>query len=194
MQRTGHVDGIGEKISGICDQDDETALNLWEPPDKGILEQQAGSYTNDQTNDQTAKEDEQEDTDTLKQTQDGQMACGSAGFVFLGRLEEDNGNGIVQDGLSKDDGVKLGVYFVRVEYGEDGDGVRGGQSGADRHGLDKGNVQTFERYTSPEPQDDAEDHGGDEGASKGKGQDRAYIAEKVCLMQLIARGQDDRGQ
>jgi len=194
MQRTGHVDGIGEEISGICDQDDEATLNLWEPPDKSVLEQQAGSYTNDQTNDQTAKEDEQEDTDTLEQTQYGQMTSGSAGFVFLGRLEEDNGNGVVQDGFAKDDGVKLGVYSVRVEYSEDGDGVGGGQSGADRHGLDKGDVQAFERYTSPEPQDDAEDHGGDEGASKGKGQDCANVAEEVALMQFVTGIKDDGRQ
>lgn len=99
----------------------------------------------------------------------------------MGRLEQDNGDGIVENGLAKDERVQLGLYLVRVEDGQNGDWVRGRQRGAHRHGLDKVNLEAIERNPGPEEQDEAENEGGDECACKGKGEDGADMAEEVPL-------------
>jgi hypothetical protein len=43
--------------------------------------------------------------------------------VYL--LVHDDGDRIVQDTLAEDDGVQLGIDFIRVEDGENRDGIRG---------------------------------------------------------------------
>jgi uncharacterized protein (UPF0218 family) len=65
-QLTGHVDGIREEVACIGDENNETALDLGEAPDQGILEQKTRANANNQANHQTAEEDQQEDTDTLE--------------------------------------------------------------------------------------------------------------------------------
>lgn len=106
------------------------------------------------------------------------------------RLEDDNGNGVIENGLAKDDGVELGVDLVRVENGENRDRVGGGQGCADGDGVDKGQVQR-PRQHAEEPQDQTNDDSREEGSGKGKGQNSADIAEKVGLMQLVAGREDD---
>jgi hypothetical protein len=140
IQLTGHVDRIREEVACIGNENDKTTLDLGEAPDQGILEQKTRANANNQTNHQTAEEDQQENTDTLEQTQDGQMTLGGALSVFLSSLEQDNGDGVVEDGFSKDDGVELRVDFISVEDGKDGDGVGSGESCADRNCFDKGDV------------------------------------------------------
>lgn len=39
-------------------------------------------------------------------------------------LKHDNGDSIIEYTLSKDDTVELRVYFVGIEDGENGDGIR----------------------------------------------------------------------
>lgn len=104
----------------------------------------------------------------------------------MGRLEQDNGNGIVEDTLAKDDGVEFGIDFVGVEDGEDGDGIRGGEGGTNREGFDEGDCQSFKWNSRPDVEDDAEDNGGDEGAGEGEGEDTADIAEEVGLTILVS--------
>jgi hypothetical protein len=125
MQLTRHMDSVRKEVARIGDQNDEAALDLGETPDQGILEQKTRADANNQANHQTAKEDEQENTNTLKQTQDSEMTLGGALPVLLSSLEQDNGNGVVEDRLSEDDGIELWVDFVGVEDGKDGDGIGG---------------------------------------------------------------------
>lgn len=96
-QLTRHVDSVRKEVARICDENNETALNLGEAPDKSVLEQQTRADADDQPNHQTAKEDKQEDTDTLKETQDGQMTFGSTLPVLLSSLEENNSDSVVED-------------------------------------------------------------------------------------------------
>jgi hypothetical protein len=139
-QLTGHMDGIREEVACISDENNEAALDLWEAPDQGVLEQKTRANADNEANHQTAEEDEQKDADTLEQTQDGQMTFGGALSVFLSSLEQDNSDGVVEDGLSKDDSVELRVNLISVEDGKDGDGIGSGESCADGDGLDKGDV------------------------------------------------------
>lgn len=120
------MQALREEVRRISDQDNETALNLREAPDIRKLQQQSRSHTDDNANQQTAKEDDQEDADTLEETQDA-VATSIALVVLLRRLEDDNGNGVVEDGFAKDDGVQLRVDFVGVENGENCDGIGSGQ-------------------------------------------------------------------
>ena len=186
MQLTRHVDSVREEVARICNKYNETALDLGETSDKGILEQQTRANADDQANHQTAKEDKQEDTDTLKETQDGQMTLGSTLPVLLSSLEENNGNSVIEDRLSEDDGVELWVNFVGVEDGKDCDGIGSGERCADRDGLDKGDVQTLERDAGPDVKDQAQDHGGDESAGESKCENGSNVAEEVPLVEFIA--------
>jgi hypothetical protein len=68
------------------------------------------------------------------------MTLGGALSVLLSSLEQDNSNSVVEDRLSEDDGIELWVDFISVEDGKDGDRIGGGESCADRDGLDKGDV------------------------------------------------------
>lgn len=101
--------------------------------------------------------------------------------VPLRSLEQHNGNRIVQDALTKDDGVELWVDLVGIENGQNGDRVCGRERCAHRHGFDKGYVEPFQRYPCPQPEDDAQYKRRDESPSKSKCQDGADVAEEVGL-------------
>ena len=175
------MDCVREEVRSVRNQDDETTLNLRLPSHMRQFQQETRRQSNQKPKCQRAKEDPQKDTDTLEETQDGQLFLRHTRFVFLRRLEKYDGDGVVEDGFAEDDGVEFGVDFVGVEDGEDGDGVGGGKGCADGHGFDEGDVEAFERYTCPEVEDDAEDEGGDEGAGEGEGEDAADVAEEVAL-------------
>lgn len=64
---TRHVNGIGEKVTRVCNENDEATLNLGESAHVGKLEKQRGHDAYDDANDQAAKEDEQEYANRLKQ-------------------------------------------------------------------------------------------------------------------------------
>ena len=178
-----------EKVGGVGNQEDEAALDLGEASDVGKLEQQGRPNANNDANEQTAKEDEQEDAAPLEEAEEP-VAAALPLVVLLRRLKDDDGNGVVENGLAKDDGVQLRVDLVCVEDGEDSDGIRSRKSGADRDGVDKGHVQRAgDEREQPENQTD--DDGRQQGASKGKGQDGADVAEEVGLVQLVAGGEND---
>jgi hypothetical protein len=50
-------------------------------------------------------------------------------------LVHDDTNGIVEQTLAKDNGVQFGIDLVLIEDGEDGDGICGGQGGAEDETL-----------------------------------------------------------
>ena len=153
------------------------------------LEQQRRSRRNHHTNQQTAKEYEHEDADALQEAQEPHLRL-LALLVPLRRLKDDDGDGIVQDRLAKDDGVQLGVDLVGREDGEDGHGVGGGERGADGDGIDEGESHGA-REKREEEEEEADDDGGEEGAGKGESEDDADVAEEVGLVELVARGQND---
>jgi hypothetical protein len=169
-----------EEVGGIRNQDNKTTLNLGEPANIGKLEQKSGRDADNDSDHQTAKEDQQEDTGTLEEADDT-VVTRLALVVLLSGLEDDNGNGVVEDGFAKDDGVELGIDLVCIEDGEDCNWIGGRQGGADGNGIDKGHVDGT-RDQGVEPQDQPNDDGGQEGASKGKGQDGADVTEEVGLV------------
>lgn len=183
---------MGEKVGGVGNEDNQTALNLGEPAEVSELQQQRSSHAHQETNEHTAEEDEQKDAGTLEEADKAEIA-GFALVILLRRLEDDDGNGIVQDRLSKDDGIQLGVDLVGVEDGQDGDGIGGGQCCANGNGVNEANVQR-PRNPAEEPQNQANDNSREEGTGKRKCQDGAYVPEEVGLVQLVARGQDNGGQ
>lgn len=124
------MDSVGKEVGGVCNQDDEAALDLGVSPDMRELQEQTCAQADQETNEQTAKEDEQKHPDTLKQAQNGELAGGGALPVLLRGLEQHDGDRIVQDTLAEDDGVQLWVDFVGIEDCQDGDRIRGRQRGS----------------------------------------------------------------
>lgn len=51
---------------------------------------------------------------------------------------------IVQQTLTKDDGVQLGIDLVLIEDGQNGNGVRGRQGGSKDKTFEQGNVEGFQ--------------------------------------------------
>jgi hypothetical protein len=68
----------------------------------------------------------------------------------LSSLEQDNSHSVVENRLSKDEGVELWLYLVSVENGKDGDGVGGGERRADRHGFNEIDLEAIEGDSGPE--------------------------------------------
>ena len=109
------------------------------------------------------------------------------------RLKDDNSHGIVEDRLAKNDGVQLRVDLVGREDGEYGDRIGGRERGADRDAVDKGQRQRA-RQDGKDKENNANDDGREKGAGKRKGQDRANVAEEICLVELVARRENNRRQ
>ncbi|CAG1962256.1 unnamed protein product [Fusarium graminearum] len=119
-----------KEVSSIGNQNHQATLDLGGPAEVGELEQKRCGYTDKKAYEQTAEEDQQEDTCTFKETDDAE-ASSLALFVLLRSFENDNGNGIVQDGFSKDDGVQLGIDLVSVENSQNSNRVGSRESCAD---------------------------------------------------------------
>lgn len=129
-QVTTHMNRIGKEVGSISDQEDQAAFRLGISSNMREFQQQTRRNPKDDSNEQTSEEVEQEDANTLKQTQQCQTSSFFSRFVFLRRLKQDNGDGVVEDTLAEDDGVEFGIDLVRVEDGEDRDGIRGRQCGS----------------------------------------------------------------
>ncbi len=171
---------VREEVCSIGDQNNDTALCLGEAADVGKLEEQGGADASNDTNQQGTKENQQEDASTFEEA-DYSMADSLSLFVSLRRLENDNSDGVVEDRLAENDGVKLGIDFVRIENGENGDGIGSRQGRADRDGVDKRHVDSSGNHRV-QPEDQANNHGGHECAGKGKGQNGADVSEEVGLV------------
>lgn len=124
------MDSIGKEVGGVCNQNDEAALNLGISPDVRELQKKTCAQADQEPNEQTAKEDEQKHPDTLKQAQNGELAGRGALPILLCGLEQHDRDRIIEDTLAEDDGVKLWVDFVGVEDCQDGDRIRGRQRGS----------------------------------------------------------------
>jgi hypothetical protein len=149
-------------------------------PDIGVLQAQRGHDTHEGADGQAAEKLGQEVPYAVKNAPYADSP--SLAARALGRLEDDNGDGIVQDGFAKDDGVQLRVDFECVEDGEDGDGICGRQGGANRDSIDPRHLEAFEGYGRVSPQEHANDDGRDEGSGKGECQDGANVPEEVGLV------------
>ena len=189
---TRHLQTVGKEVGCVGDEDDEAALDLREPPHVRKLQQQGRSHTDDNANHQAAEENDQEDADTLEEAKDA-VGTRVTLVVLLRRLEDDNGDGVVEDGLAKDDGVELGVDLVRVEDGQNRDGVGGRERCAHGDGVDKVHIQRSWDQ-GEEPEDQPDDDGRQERAGEGKGNNDANVSEEVGLVQLVPAGQNDGGQ
>lgn len=97
------MDSVREEVSGIRNENHKTALDLREPTNVGELEQKCGRNTYHDADQQAAEEDEEENSRGLDEADEAVAHVGL--LVFLRRLENDNGNGIVQDRLAENDGV-----------------------------------------------------------------------------------------
>lgn len=70
-------------------------------------------------------------------------------------LEHDDGDGVVEDGLAKDDRVQLGVDVESVEDGENCDGVRCRESRSKEEALDDREGEAFESEKRVQVDDNA---------------------------------------
>jgi CRISPR/Cas system-associated protein Cas10 (large subunit of type III CRISPR-Cas system) len=123
MRLTRHVDGVGKEVCEVCDQHDKTCLCFRITSHICKLERQRSHDAYHDTNKETPEEDAKENAKRLKQAHDAKVL--STIFVFLRRLEENNGDCIVEDGLAKDERVELWLDFVGIEDGENSDRVGG---------------------------------------------------------------------
>lgn len=97
------------------------------------------------------------------------------------RLEQDDGNGVVEDRLAKDDGIQFRFDLVEVEDGQDSDRVCCGKRCANRYRLDEAEIQAVQGDPRPKEQENAEDDGGDECATESESKDSSDVAEEVSL-------------
>lgn len=148
---TTHVHCIGEEVAGICDQEDEAALNLRVSSDMGEFQEQARSNANAQSDEYTTEEDKQEHPNGLEQAYDSQLARISSRPVPLCGLEQDDRNRVVQNRLPEDYGVQLWVHLICVENGQDCNRVGSAERCAYTEGFDEADIQTFKWDPRPEP-------------------------------------------
>lgn len=171
---------MGEEVCRVWDEEDKTAFDLGCTADVGELEEESCTDSNDNANQQTTKENQQEDTSGFKEAEDT-SALVSGIVVALRSLENDNGNGVVENGFTENNGVQLRVDLVGVENGENRYGIRGGESCADGDGVDKGQVEGS-GDTSEDVENQTNDDGGEERSSKGESQDCSNISKEIRLV------------
>lgn len=70
-------------------------------------------------------------------------------------LVHDDGNGIVQNTLAKDDRVELGVDLGRIEDGEDSHGIRRGQRRSKDETLEERKLESLEAEQGPDVHENA---------------------------------------
>lgn len=166
-QRTRHADSLGKEVGGVGDQYHQAAFNVRVPADVGVLKAEGSQDANKGADGQTAKELGQEVPDTVEEAyeSDGASLLTSA----LGRLEDDNGDSIVENRFTKNDSVQLGVNLEGVEDGQDGDRICGRQGSTNGDGVDPRHLETLERDGCIEEQEHTNDDGRDKCTGKGKG-------------------------
>lgn len=169
-----------KEVRGVCNQHDQAALNLGEPPDVCELQQQRSSHTHDDTNHQATEKDEQEDTRGLDEA-DETVASGIGLLVLLGSLEDDNGDGIIENGFAEDDGIQFGINLVSVENGNDSDRIGRRECCANGDGVYKGHLRRAGDLRE-NPKDKTDDNCREESTGERKGQDRAKVSKEVGLV------------
>lgn len=87
--------------------------------------------------------------------------------LTLDALVKDDGDSIVQEGLSKDDRVELGVDLIGVEDGKDRHGVGRREGGTEDKALEKRQLETLEPSEGPEVDEDAEEQSGHRSSRQG---------------------------
>jgi hypothetical protein len=112
------VDGVRQEVSQVRGKDDKTTLRLWVSPNISELEHQRYGNANHDADEQTSKEDGKEDAKGFEEANDAKRL--STVLVFLGSLEQNDSNSVVEHRLAKDHGIQLRLYFVRVEDGKNG--------------------------------------------------------------------------
>ena len=122
---TGHMNSVGEEVTCISYKENDATLDLWEFPDLCKLKQQRRAYAHGQANQQAAEEDKKEVANGLNERQDCEVVFlfiafyGFFGCVSLCCVEQDDRDGIVENGFAKDDCVKVGIDLVSIEDGKD---------------------------------------------------------------------------
>jgi len=120
---TRHVDTVRKEVAGVSNEDYQTAFDLGKSPDMRVFERKSGANSNDNTDHETAQEDQQEDANGLEKCHKGQVRCSTAFLIPLGSLEQDDSDGVVENGFAKYHSVQLGLNFVQIEYRKNGDWV-----------------------------------------------------------------------
>lgn len=138
---TGHVDGVGEEVACVRNQNDETTLRFRKSPEVGEFQKERRDHSNDESNNHAAEEHTQEGSSALNQTEDFDIRAGL--FIFLGGFEKDDCNSIVQYSFAEDHRVQFRIHFVCIENGQDGDGIRGRESGSDGHGVNEVDIDAI---------------------------------------------------
>lgn len=150
VRLTTHVQSCTHKVACEGDERDDAALDSWVKSELGVLKDERAGEGEDDAEGHRDGELEQEDGDSVEERADGDALV----TVELGQgparreaedasvrkradadtvrehgegdysLVENDGDGIIEERFSKDDGEELRVDLVRVEDGDDSDGIR----------------------------------------------------------------------
>lgn len=115
--------------------------------ERRVLEHEGAGKAEQDTTGHGDAEGQKEDADTMKEGKDGNVGCS---VKVSERLKHDNGDGVVQERLAKNDAVELGVDLECVENGENGDRIGSRQGRPVLQALDNGKRQAFEAEQSPD--------------------------------------------
>lgn len=149
---TRHENTVREVVARVRDQYDETAFNLGEFTDKGILQDEGSAYSDHDPNEKTSKENQEEKPDGFEQTDNGKRtAFGTIRAILLGRLKYDDSDGIIEDRFSKYNGVEFRVHLVRIEDSKNGHRVCSGERRANRDCFNERYLESIEGYSRPQP-------------------------------------------
>jgi hypothetical protein len=121
---------------------------------------------------------------------------GAGGDLLLAKLgdglEEDDGGGVVEDGLAEEHSVEVLVDSNRLEEGEHGDGVGGGDERAEEEALEE-RERRIDDAAGGECKENASDNdGGNESAANRHGGNGADVGEEALALGLNAARVNDR--
>src|SRR3989338_417390 len=187
----GEVQGLREQVGGVGEERKQQDLQRRVAAKVGaVLEQQRGHQAHQHAEADGAAEDveEPEGGQGDGEAREGGVLEGDDGLV------KDDGHGVVESRLAKDDAVEARVDTEGIEDGEHRHGVGGGDEGAEDQRLNEGERVRVIRHEAVEIDDAAEDEGGDGGAQKGEQQHALGVHEEVPPLQAEPALEDDGRQ
>lgn len=180
---TAHVHAGAHEVAGKGDEGDDARLDSREEVEMRVLEDQRRSQSESYSESHRDGELKQEDGDSVEEGRDENVVAVEVGespiggtntseSAFIARNEgkgerhllvQNNTDSIVDEALAEDDRVELWIDLVRVEDGQDRNGVGRRQSRTEDQALNQGEFDAFETCERPEvDEDSAKDSGEDQ--------------------------------
>lgn len=126
MGLTTHLNAVTEEVASIRNKGYKTRLDARELRQMGMLEHERTGESEHDPESHRYSEGQQEDADTMNQ----RANMGFHAVEFGECLVHDDTDSIIQDALTENDRVEMGVDFVLREDGKDCDWVRRGECGS----------------------------------------------------------------